>query len=187
MLRIEINELRSTLWRRFANLEQAPSLTDWTTRALRIDEDRSAVSDHQGFSPTLGRDDRQVTTVHYGVGDIHGMRGLLDNLLGLIEVDASASNERATVVFLGDLVNRGPSSRQVLERLIAGPQRRGDRWITLRGNHDQLLLDAVAGKSEAAFRQLMQKGGAETLASYGAWAEKKPACPAPGVRSRPNT
>jgi hypothetical protein len=30
-----------------------------------------------------------------------------------------------------------------------------------------LLLDAVAGKSEAAFRQLMQKGGAETLASYG--------------------
>jgi len=40
------------------------------------------VSDQQGFSPILGRD---VTTVHYGVGEIHGMRGLLDNLLGSIE------------------------------------------------------------------------------------------------------
>jgi len=163
-LRIELNVLRFPLCWRFAKLEQAPSLTDWTVRVTR-DEDRSAVSEHQGFG--LGRDDSHVTTVHYGVGDIHGMRGLLDNLLGSIEADASASHERATVVFLGDLVNRGPSSRQVLERLIVGPQRRGDRWITLRGNHDQLLLDAVAGKSEAAFRQLMQKGGAETLASYG--------------------
>jgi hypothetical protein len=147
------------------------------------DEDRS---DHQGSSPILGRDDRQVTTVHYGVGDIHGMRGLLDNLLGLIEVDASASNERATVVFLGDLVNRGPSSRQVLERLIAGPQRRGDRWITLRGNHDQLLLDAVAGKSEAPSANSCKRAEPRLWRPM-AWAEKKPACPAPGVRSRPNT
>ena len=64
-------------------------------------------------------------------------------------------------------MNRGPSSRQVIERLIEGPGRNGDRWITLRGNHDQLLLDAVSGKSEAAFRQWMQKGGLDTLASYG--------------------
>jgi serine/threonine protein phosphatase 1 len=108
---------------------------------------------------------KPVETIHYGVGDIHGMRRLLDDLLGRIEGDAG--DDAAVVVFLGDLVNRGPSSRQVLERLIEGPQRRGDRWIALRGNHDQLVLDAVAGKSEAAFRRWMQKGGLETLASYG--------------------
>lgn len=105
--------------------------------------------------------------LHYGVGDIHGMRAELDRLLALIEADAEAAKRDATVVFLGDLVNRGPASRQVLERLIAGPERPGQAWITLRGNHDQLFLDAIGGKSEAAFQELMRKGGAETLASYG--------------------
>ena len=103
----------------------------------------------------------------YAVGDIHGMRGKLDRLLELIEADAEIVAREAVVVFLGDLINRGPASRQVLERLIAGPQRAGDRWITLRGNHDQLFIDAIGGRSEAAFEQLMRKGGLETLASYG--------------------
>jgi serine/threonine protein phosphatase 1 len=105
--------------------------------------------------------------VHYGIGDIHGMRSELDRLLQQIEADADGMARPATIVFLGDLVNRGPSSRQVIERLIEGPRREGDRWITLRGNHDQLFLDALAGKSESAFEQFMRKGGAQTLASYG--------------------
>lgn len=146
---------------------QALTYVDWTSRLLRVDKSGSAVSDRHELDPIAGGDGIPGATVHYGVGDIHGMRGLLDDLIDLIEGDAATSDERAVVVFLGDLVNRGPSSRQVLERLIEGPQRSGDRWIALRGNHDQLLLDAVSGKSEAAFRQLMQKGGAETLASYG--------------------
>jgi serine/threonine protein phosphatase 1 len=134
---------------------------------LRADEDQSFVLGGCAFDPICCEEGNQDATVHYGVGDIHGMRGLLDSLIALIEADAVGSCERAVVVFLGDLVNRGPSSRQVIERLIEGPRRSGDRWITLRGNHDQLLIDAVSGKSEAAFRQWMQKGGAETLASYG--------------------
>jgi serine/threonine protein phosphatase 1 len=93
------------------------------------------------------------------------MSRLLDDLI--VRIEADAGEDPAVVVFLGDLVNRGPASRQVLERLIEGPNRRDDRWITLRGNHEQLLLDAVAGRSEAAFRRWMQKGGLETLASYG--------------------
>jgi serine/threonine protein phosphatase 1 len=103
----------------------------------------------------------------YAVGDIHGMRAKLDRLVDLIESDAEIVARDAVVVFLGDLINRGPASRQVLERLIAGPHRAGDRWITLRGNHDQLFIDAISGKSEAAFEQLLRKGGLETLASYG--------------------
>lgn len=105
--------------------------------------------------------------IHYGIGDIHGMRAELDALLEMIDVDANASAREVTIVFLGDLVNRGPSSRQVLERLMEGPCRADRRWIVLRGNHDQLFLDAIGGKSEAAFEQLMRKGGAATLASYG--------------------
>jgi serine/threonine protein phosphatase 1 len=96
------------------------------------------------------------------------MRAELDRLLELIEADSNSLAREATIVFLGDLVNRGPASRQVLERLIEGRRDRGQRWITLRGNHDQLFIDAITGKSEAAFEQLMRKGGAETLASYGA-------------------
>jgi serine/threonine protein phosphatase 1 len=106
-------------------------------------------------------------TLHYAVGDIHGMRAELDRLLDSIEADAALLGRDATVVFLGDLINRGPASRQVLDRLIAGPARAADRWITLRGNHDQLFIDAIAGRSEAAFEQLLRKGGLETLASYG--------------------
>lgn len=148
-------------------MRSALDFVDASAGSLRAEEGGSVVRNGGAFDPIQGCDGKPDTTVHYGVGDIHGMRGLLDNLLDLIEADAAASDERAVVVFLGDLVNRGPSSRQVLERLMEGPRRSGDRWITLRGNHDQLLLDAVAGKSEAAFRQWMQKGGIETLASYG--------------------
>src|SRR5262249_36247687 len=109
----------------------------------------------------------QPAPIHYGIGDIHGMRAELDCLLEMIEMDADAWAREATIVFLGDLVNRGPSSRQVLERLMEGPRRADHRWILLRGNHYQLFLDAIGGKSEAAFEQLMRKGGAATLASYG--------------------
>ncbi len=151
-----------------------PSFLDATARPLLADESETADADFCDFEPAPAPglsnplpspEARQVATVHYGVGDIHGMRRLLDDLIGRIEADAG--DDQAVVVFLGDLVNRGPSSRQVLERLIEGPQRRGDRWITLRGNHDQLVLDAVAGKSQTAFRRWMEKGGLETLASYG--------------------
>ena len=152
----------------------ASRFADAIARRLRTDEGGAAVSEARAFAPAKpildvrhGLDVPQDTIVHYGVGDIHGMRGLLDELIALIEADSAIRDDRAVVIFLGDLVNRGPSSRQVIERLIAGPQRNGDVWITLRGNHDQLLIDAVSGKSEAAFRQWMQKGGLETLASYG--------------------
>ena len=108
-----------------------------------------------------------LASVHYAIGDIHGMRTELDRLLDMIDADAVAPSRPKTIVFLGDLVNRGPSSRQVLERLIGGPRHADQAWIVIRGNHDQLFLDVVAGKSEAAFDELMRKGGAATLASYG--------------------
>jgi serine/threonine protein phosphatase 1 len=146
-------------------LRFAPGCFEAIARSTRTDDSEAHFADQRGFEPLASSQADQIAAVHYGVGDIHGMRRLLDDLLARIEADAG--DDPAVVVFLGDLVNRGPESRQVLERLIEGPHRRGDRWITLRGNHDQLMLDALSGRNEAAFRRWMQKGGLETLASYG--------------------
>ncbi|HEY8579572.1 MAG TPA: metallophosphoesterase, partial [Beijerinckiaceae bacterium] len=76
----------------------------------------------------------------YAVGDVHGCADLLDALLAEIARDAGALDRAATVVFLGDLVNRGPDSAGVMRRVTAGPERAGDRWLCLRGNHEQALL-----------------------------------------------
>ena len=101
----------------------------------------------------------------YAVGDIHGMADLLDELLLAIEQDAADLGCPAHVIFLGDAVGRGPETRRVLDRLIAGPRRRGDEWLVLRGNHEQAFLDGL--HSDADFEKLLEKGGVQTLLSYG--------------------
>jgi serine/threonine protein phosphatase 1 len=108
----------------------------------------------------------------YGIGDVHGMYDLLVSLLAAIEADATARNLRATVVFLGDMVNRGAQTRQVLDRLVAGPTRPGDHWIVLRGNHEQLMLDALTESSMVTFQRWLKMGGEQTLASYGCTRKK---------------
>lgn len=82
-------------------------------------------------------------TVTYAIGDIHGRRDLLDTLLDLIDADATARGACAKIVFTGDYVDRGPQSRGVIERLMAGPRRPGDVFVPLRGNHDDLFIQAV--------------------------------------------
>ncbi len=101
----------------------------------------------------------------YAVGDIHGMDDLLALILAMIAVDAAGAP--ATVVFLGDAVNRGPQTRAVLDRLIAGPAESRDRWIVLRGNHEQAMLDALTEAQPTAFSRWLKRGGAATLRSYG--------------------
>jgi serine/threonine protein phosphatase 1 len=104
-------------------------------------------------------------SIVYAVGDVHGRDDLLARLVRDIEYDASRLGRPALAIFLGDIVNRGPGARQVVETLIAGPRRRGDFWCCLRGNHEQALLDAL--ESDAAFAKFLQKGGAPTAQSYG--------------------
>jgi serine/threonine protein phosphatase 1 len=113
----------------------------------------------------MGRD--LESPLVYGVGDVHGMNDLLSHLLVEIEADSAAYGRAATVVFLGDVVNRGAKTKQVLDRLLAGPARSGDRWIVLRGNHEQLMLDALTTRDGASFQRWLKMGGAQTLASYG--------------------
>ena len=86
-------------------------------------------------------------------------------MIATIESDAAGRQRVATVVFLGDVINRGPDSAGVVARLLEGPSRAGDRWITLRGNHEQALLDGL--EDAAAWPRFLGKSGGATLRSYG--------------------
>ena len=84
-----------------------------------------------------------MRTVTYAIGDIHGRLDLLERLLDAVEADAAERGIAAKVVFTGDYVDRGPASCGVVERVMAGPRRACDRFVPLRGNHDDLFVTAV--------------------------------------------
>lgn len=100
----------------------------------------------------------------YCIGDIHGRLDLLDELHGLIRNDSADFQGSLCIIYLGDFIDRGPDSRQVLDRLIEQPLARFDA-IHLLGNHEQAMLDFLA-YPEAAMAWL-QFGGEATLLSYG--------------------
>ena len=98
----------------------------------------------------------------YAIGDIHGRADLLDDLLARIEADRSGA--RATLIFLGDYVDRGPNSRAVVERLAALSVRQDD-CVFLRGNHEAAMLNFLQAPETGA--HWMRIGGDATLRSYG--------------------
>ncbi len=104
----------------------------------------------------------------YAVGDIHGRLDLLERLLGLIAQDAEGASRALTLLFLGDYIDRGPSSRGVIERLMAGPPADGPlreaSWICLRGNHEQAMLEFVEGANSG--KAWCINGGVATVVSY---------------------
>ncbi|MGI3170204.1 metallophosphoesterase family protein [Pseudooceanicola sp. C21-150M6] len=116
----------------------------------------------------------------YAIGDIHGQLAELDRVLSLIERDG---NPQAEVIFLGDYTDRGPDSRGVLDRLMAG-QKDGRTWTCLKGNHDRMfqrfLQDGTVAdhniKSGLPWDN-HRLGGRATLESYGiaAHSDRSPA------------
>jgi serine/threonine protein phosphatase 1 len=103
----------------------------------------------------------------YVVGDIHGRLDLLDRLLAEIERELAARPSRKTLlVFLGDLIDRGPSSAQVIDRLRSY-KLAGVRPVFLLGNHEEVLLRILDGDTSLV-PSWLRFGGAECLKSYGA-------------------
>jgi serine/threonine protein phosphatase 1 len=104
----------------------------------------------------------------YAIGDIHGQLSMLEAAHARIARDREETGDgNAPVVHLGDLVDRGPDSRGVIDFLIEGIAG-GAPWIVLKGNHDAMLLDLLSGPVETAESYLGPRiGGIETLASYG--------------------
>lgn len=102
----------------------------------------------------------------YAVGDIHGRADLLDELIALIEADEQARGPaETTLIFLGDIVDRGPASAAVIDRLRALRAARHDVRFLL-GNHEEIFLGALDGEPKA-LRLFCRIGGRETVLSYG--------------------
>lgn len=106
----------------------------------------------------------------YAIGDIHGQHELLLDALALIELDGG---QEAKVISLGDLVDRGPDSRAVIETLREGIAQ-GRNWQVLMGNHDRLFEQFLRSgvithpKMRPSYTWLSPElGGRDTLASYG--------------------
>jgi len=102
----------------------------------------------------------------YVVGDVHGRLDLLELLLEHIEADVGADPKRKiSIVFLGDLVDRGPSSAEVVERLRTFRPSFATTHF-LMGNHEEVFLRILDGDA-SLIPSWLRFGGAETLASYG--------------------
>jgi serine/threonine protein phosphatase 1 len=102
----------------------------------------------------------------YAVGDIHGRADLFAQLIDAIENDDRISNTvtpaQTTIILLGDLIDRGPDSRSVLEMAARWRQRRPVR--ILLGNHEEMLLQSL-DKVEV-LRHFLRHGGRETVLSF---------------------
>jgi serine/threonine protein phosphatase 1 len=98
----------------------------------------------------------------YAIGDIHGCYTKLNNLLK--NCMQHCGEHEFHVVFLGDYVDRGKRSREVVELLMRTQTYAPQRVTCLRGNHDELLVNAAAGADPAVW---LANGGDTTLQSYG--------------------
>jgi serine/threonine protein phosphatase 1 len=95
---------------------------------------------------------------------VHGRADLLDRLLSRIDAHVVAHPiVRPVLLLVGDYIDRGPASRQVLDLLINCA--RGREMVFLRGNHDIFIGDFL--KNPAVLRDWSKIGGLETLMSYG--------------------
>jgi serine/threonine protein phosphatase 1 len=98
----------------------------------------------------------------FAIGDVHGRADLLSATLSAI---AAISVVPYRIVFLGDIVDRGPDSKKALDLVMAELVRQPES-ILLRGNHEDLMLRFVTEGAEKQGSWLMN-GGEEALASYG--------------------
>ncbi|MEO5640526.1 MAG: metallophosphoesterase family protein [Sphingomicrobium sp.] len=100
----------------------------------------------------------------YAIGDIHGCHQALDKMLALIDDEVRSLPGRIVLVFLGDLIDRGPDSALVVERLSQGPLP-GTESHVLMGNHEEAMLSVIDGSADP--RAWLSYGGMQTLESYG--------------------
>jgi serine/threonine protein phosphatase 1 len=100
----------------------------------------------------------------YAVGDVHGCNFVLQHLVALIDAHLMTfPSRRPILVFLGDYVDRGPDSRQVIDQLISLRQHR--EAIFLKGNHETYLLEFL--ERPTILTKWIHFGGLDTLRSYG--------------------
>jgi len=110
----------------------------------------------------------------YAIGDIHGQIGMMRAAHERIAADRRRCGDiEAPVVHLGDLTDRGPDSKAVIDLLIDGIAQ-GEPWLTVKGNHDRMFAEFLTDPAyhdpclRAEFEWTHPRlGGIETLESYG--------------------
>jgi serine/threonine protein phosphatase 1 len=104
-----------------------------------------------------------LMSLTYAVGDIHGALHKLQALIARCEQHAAGRPRR--FVFIGDYIDRGAQSCEVVALLMALQAREPDAVVTLMGNHEETLLAIIDGQTPAA--HWLRQGGRQTLESYG--------------------
>lgn len=94
----------------------------------------------------------------FAIGDIHGCYNKLKKMLSILPY-----KEDDVLVFLGDYIDRGPESRNVVDAVIDLKRKRRDKVVCLMGNHERMLLDYLDGKNRELF---LLNGGNATLKQY---------------------
>lgn len=103
----------------------------------------------------------------YAIGDVHGCYDLLVDLLDKIQRHSESCDDREPhIILLGDLIDRGPKSRQVVDHLLYNRPEFGT-YHFIKGNHEEILVKIIDGDS-ALLNIWFAHGGWQTITSYGA-------------------
>ena len=105
----------------------------------------------------------------YAIGDIHGRLDLLKQLMEQIDAEPKPAGITVKKIFLGDYIDRGLQSKQVLDYLMqdADKETGADRPDFLLGNHEQVMRELVKNSDPKLFQDWLRFGGRETIMSYG--------------------
>ncbi len=105
----------------------------------------------------------------YAIGDIHGRLDLLKQLMDKIDAEPKPAGTTVKKIFLGDYIDRGIQSKQVLDYLLnyADAESSTQKPHFLLGNHEQVMRELVKHTELKLLQDWMRFGGRETLMSYG--------------------
>ena len=103
------------------------------------------------------------------IGDIHGMFREVEKLLEHIDrfIETKWGNDRFKLIFLGDYIDRGPYSKQVIKKLRS---LESENFICLKGNHEEMMIKSVSGETEKT--RFLVSGGEATIQSYGGFTQE---------------
>ncbi|WP_162003441.1 metallophosphoesterase family protein [Microvirga tunisiensis] len=103
----------------------------------------------------------------YAIGDVHGRMDLLNLMMDQIHQDRALDSAPARAILLGDYIDRGPESRQVVEFLMGACKTTNDlEVIALKGNHEDLLVKGYRDPNCKEGETWFLNGGMQTLESY---------------------
>jgi serine/threonine protein phosphatase 1 len=110
----------------------------------------------------------ESSRITYAIGDVHGRADLLEKMLDQIQTDVDQRAVEYRIIFLGDIIDRGPDSRRAMDLVHATLHASPDSRLIL-GNHEEFFLRVLDcnQESERVRDHWLDKGGFETLASYG--------------------